>query len=188
VDSFHARERISKEQGMNPKKIAVATTTFMCAALLSVTWSERSGLSLSVQNAQAEQATSSQMHRHSRSHMARGHMARGHMERDARGYGRGPNPVEAGANVAAGAVNTAGAIAFGALDTAGAIATAPFGGSGWNDGYYASSTWGDYDCRYGAPGCRPYAEKWAQSGPSYEGGSRDMSRPGGRGVSRKAAN
>jgi hypothetical protein len=168
---------------MNPKTIAIAATTFACAALLSVSWSDQRGVSLSVQSAQAAHAKSAQMSRHSR----------GHMARMSRGYSRGPNPVEAGANIATGAVNTAGALAFGALDTAGAIATAPFGGpgwndGGWNDGYYASSTWGDYDCRYGAAGCRPYAEKWAQSGPTYLGGGRDISRPGGRGVSRKAAN
>ena len=160
---------------MNPKKIVVAATTFACAALLSISWSDQSGVSVSVQGAQAAHAKSS--------HMA--HHLRGHMGRTARGYG--PNPVDAGANVAAGAVNTAGAIAFGAIGTAGAIASAPFGGPGWNDGYYASSTWGDYECRYGSAGCRSYSEKWAQSGPSYQGGGRDVSRPGGRGVSRKAA-
>lgn len=162
---------------MNPKKLAAAAATFTCAALLSVSWSQQSGISLSVQGAQAAPAKTAQMHHH----------ARGHMRHMSRGYGRGPNPVGAGANIAAGAVNTAGALAFGALDTAGAIATAPFGGPGWNDGYYASSTWGDYDCRMDGPGCRPYGERWAQSGPTYHGGGRDMSRPGGRGVSRKAA-
>ena len=161
---------------MSPKKITVAVATFACAAILSVSWSE-SGVSLSVRSAQAAHAKTSQT----------AHRSGGHMERVSRGYGRGPNPVEAGANIAAGAVNTAGAIAFGALDTAGAIATAPFGGPGWNDGYYASSTWGDYECRPGAAGCRPYAEKWPQSGPTYHGGGRDMSRVGGRGVSRRAA-
>ena len=165
---------------MTRKTMTIAAATFACAALLSVSWSEQGGVSLSVQGAQAAHAKNAQMSRHSR----------GHMTRMSRGYGRGPNPVEAGANIAAGAVNTAGALAFGALDTAGAIATAPFGGPGWNDGYgyYASSTWGDYDCSYGAAGCRPYADKWAQSGPSYLGGGRDISRPGGRGVSRNAAN
>jgi hypothetical protein len=162
---------------MNPKKIVVVVTTFACTALLSASWSEQSGISLSVQSAQAAHGKTSQMHRHSR----------GHTGQVSRGYGRGPNPVDAGVNIAAGAMNTAGAMAFGAIDTAGAIVTAPFGGPGWTDGYYASSTWGDYDCRMGAPGCRPYAERWAQSGPTYHGGGRDISRPGGRGVSRKAA-
>lgn len=164
---------------MSPKKIAIAAATFACAALLSVSWSEQRGVSLSIQSAEAAHGKTTQMSHHSR----------GHMGQVSRGYGRGPNPVDASANIAAGAVNTAGALAFGALDTAGAIAAAPFGGRGWDGGYYASSTWGDYDCRYGSVGCRPYAERWAQSGPSgpsYHGGGRDMSRVGGRGVSRKA--
>lgn len=162
---------------MKPKTIAIGAATFACAALLSVSWSEQRGVSLSIQSAQAAHARTAQMRQ----------QPHGHMRRVSRGYGRGPNPVNAGANIAAGAVNTAGAIAFGALDTAGAIASAPFGGPGWNDGYYASSTWGDYECPYGAPGCRPNAERWAQSGPTYHGGGTDISRPGGRGVSRKAA-
>ena len=166
---------------MNPKKISVAAATFACAALFSASWSEQRGVSLSIQSAQAAHGKTS----HKTSQMS--HHSRGHMSRVSRGYGRGRNPVDAGANFAAGAVNTAGALAFGALDTAGAIATAPFGGPGWSGGYYASSTWGDYDCRYGSAGCRPYAEKWAQSGPSYQGGGRDISRVGGRGVSRKSA-
>jgi hypothetical protein len=166
------------------KKIAIAATTFACAALFSVSYSDQSGVSLGVQGAQAAHAKASHMGHHSRGHMARG-------------YVRGPNPVDAGANVAAGASSTAGAIAFGAINTAGAIATAPFGGRGWNDGsgwnggYYQSSTWGDHECRPGGRwACRPNAERWAlsaQSGPSYAGGRRDMSRPGGRGVSRKPA-
>ena len=163
---------------MSPKTITVAAATFACAALLSVSWSEQRGVSLNIQTAQAAHAKAAQMSHHSR----------GHMSRVSRGYGRGPNPIDASANIAGGAVNTAGALAFGALDTAGAIATAPFGGPGWNGGYYSSSTWGDYDCRYGSAGCRPYAERWAaQSGPTYHGGGRDVSRVGGRGVSRKSA-
>ena len=77
----------------------------------------------------------------------------------------GPNPVRAGADVAAGAVNTAGFLAAGAIGTAGAIAAAPFGGGPYAagpgyGGYYAASPWGEYDCR---PGhryeCRPYASR-----------------------------
>ena len=158
---------------MNPKKIVVAAATFACAALLSPNLSQQGGISLAVESANAAHG-SLHMHRHARTHMAHAHA-----------YARGP--VEAGADIAAGAVNAAGAIAFGALDTAGAIAAAPFYGPSWNDGYYSTSTWGDYDCRIGAPGCRPYAERWAQSGPTYHGGGRDISRPGGRGVGRRAA-
>jgi len=89
---------------------------------------------------------------------------------------RGMNPVAAGAGLAAGAFGTAAA-----------IATAPFGGPNYGNGYYASSAWGDYECRGGSPGCRPNAQRWASSGPSMDGGRRDRSRPGGRGVSRKPA-
>jgi hypothetical protein len=177
----HVRETCNKECKLM-KKIVIAATTFACAAILSVSYSDQRGVSLGVQGAQAAPAKTSHMMHHSRGHMGRG-------------YARGP--VDAGANVAAGAVNTAGAIAFGAINTAGAIATAPFGGPGWNDssgwngGYYQSSSWGDYECRPGGRwACRPNAERWAQSaqsGPSYTGGRRDMSRPGGRGVSRKPA-
>jgi hypothetical protein len=80
----------------------------------------------------------------------------------------GANPVEVGADVAAGAAYTAGAVAAGALNTAGAIvgaATSPYDAyasgpySGWDNGYYASSAWGDYECRPGWSGCQPYSAK-----------------------------
>ena len=69
-----------------------------------------------------------------------------------------PNPV-------VGAADAAGAVAGAAIGTAGAIAAAPFGGGPYAmGGYYAPGTWGDYDCRPGYPGCRPYAEKdWAKT-------------------------
>jgi hypothetical protein len=137
--------------------------------LLSIGWSEQRGISLSIGSAQAQakhpqaskhMAASSQKHMAVASHRNGRRVVR-------RGYG--PNPVAAGADVAAGAVGTAGAVAAGAIGTAGAIAAAPFGESyaeapGWNDGYYATSSWGDYDCRPGSPGCRPYAEKdWVKT-------------------------
>lgn len=152
---------------MTRLKIAVAAATFASASLLSLSWSAHQGVSLAVDAAQAESQHVA-MHRHYRHRYAQ-------------------NPVAAGADLAAGAIGTAGALAAGAIGTAGAIAAAPFGGPDYGDGYYSASTWGDYDCRMGAPGCRPYAEKWAQSGPTYHGGGRDISRPGGRGVSRRAA-
>ena len=153
---------------MKRVNMAVAAATLATASLFSIGWSDQ-GVSISANGAQAAPRHMA-MHRH-------------------HGHRYGPGPVAAGAGLAAGAVGVAGGLALGALDTAGAIATAPFGGSSWDgDGYYASSTWGDYDCRQGGAGCRPYAEKWAQSGPSSDGGRRDVSRPGGRGVSRKPAN
>jgi hypothetical protein len=78
------------------------------------------------------------------------------------------NPVEAGADAAAGAAYTAGAVAAGAVNTAGAIvgaATSPYDAyasgpyTGWDNGYYASSAWGDYECQPGWPGCQPYSAK-----------------------------
>lgn len=125
-------------------RIAVAATTFVCMTLVSLGWSEQHGVSLSIASAQAQAK-----HPRASKHMAAG--SHRHYGRVSRGYG--PNPVAAGAGLAAGAVDTAGALAFGAIDTAGAIAAAPFGG------YYAPGTWGDYDCRPGYPGCRPYAQK-----------------------------
>ena len=145
---------------MSPGKIALAATTFACMTLLSFGPSGQHGVSLSVESAQAKDSRASTPKRVANvSH-------RRHW-RAAQGYS--PNPVAAGAGLAAGAVNTAGAVAAGAVNTAGAIATAPFGGPYPNGpyagpgGHYASSAWGDYDCRPGAAGCRPYASKdWSR--------------------------
>lgn len=63
-----------------------------------------------------------------------------------------PNPV-------VGAADAAGAIADAAIGTAGAIAynvTSPWAGPGWEGGYWAPSTWGDYECHPQTFGCRPY--------------------------------
>jgi hypothetical protein len=38
---------------MSPGKIAIATSAFACATLLSFSWSEQRGVSLSVESAQA---------------------------------------------------------------------------------------------------------------------------------------
>ena len=37
----------------SPGKVAIAATTFVCTALLSVGWSEQRGVSLSIESAQA---------------------------------------------------------------------------------------------------------------------------------------
>jgi hypothetical protein len=141
------------ENKMNPGRIAIAATAFACTALL--------GVSLSVDSVQAQ---TREGHMASSKQMASRHVAaapRGHMRRHvARGYARGygPNPLEAGADVAAGAIGTAGAIAAAPFG-AGPYAAAP----GWNEGYYASSTWGDFDCRPGYAGCQPYSSKdWSK--------------------------
>jgi hypothetical protein len=121
-------------------KTGVAAATFASVSLLSFGWSAHQGVSLAVAAAQAAPQHVA-MHRHYR-------------------HRYGVNPVAAGANVAAGAVNTAGALAAGVIGSAGAIAAAPFGGPYYGNGYYSGSTWGDYDCGPGRPGCRPYAERW----------------------------
>ena len=158
---------------MSSGKIAVAAAAFASVTLLSFGWSAQHGVSLSVATAQAKEGREM-----ASKHVAR-HAARVSPRRDARmahrTYGErrvgrpyyGPNPVQAGADVAAGAVNTAGAVAAGAIGAAGAIAAAPFGagpyamGPGYEGPYYASSAWGDYECRPGVGpyDCRPYASK-----------------------------
>jgi hypothetical protein len=143
---------------MSPGKIAVVAATFACSTLLSFGWSEQHGVSLSVERAQARDA-SAQTPKRVAAHSYR------HNWRAAHAYSR--NPVGAGADLAAGAVDTAGAVAAGAIVGA---ATSPFGGPypgpGYYAGpaYYADSPWGDYECR--APHayqCRPYASKdWSR--------------------------
>ena len=153
--------------GRNLGKIAIAATSFACMTLLTAGWS----------NVQAENAQAQAKHPQASKHMAAKpmaakHMAAKHVAASPRPHGQrvvrrgyGPNPVAAGADLAGGAVNTAGAVAAGAVGTAGAIAAAPFGGSyaaapGWDSGgYYSASTWGDHDCRPGFAGCRPYVSK-----------------------------
>ena len=167
---------------MSSGKIAVAAAAFASVTLLSFGWSDQHGVSLSVASASAqehEQAQAKESREMTSRHVAR-HAARVSPRHEARmahrTYGErrvgrayyGPNPVAAGADVAAGAVNTAGAVAAGAIGTAGAIAAAPFGagpyamgGPGYEGPYYASSPWGDYDCTPGAGpwDCRPYGSK-----------------------------
>ncbi len=158
---------------MSSGKIAVAAAAFASMTLLSFGWSAQHGVSLSVASAQAKESREMTSKQHVARHATR--VAPRHEARMARTYGDrrmarapyGPNPVQAGANVAAGAVNTAGAVAAGAIGTAGAIAAAPFGagpyamGPGYEGPYYASSAWGDYECRPGVGpyDCRPYASK-----------------------------
>ena len=125
---------------MNPARTSIAATAFACAALFSV-----------------GSAQAAADHAHAMKHVAMHHHH--HMR----------GPVAAGADLAAGAVDTAGAVAAGAIGTAGAIAAAPFGagpyaaGPGWNQGYYGTSTWGDFECSPGYAGCRPYSAKdWSK--------------------------
>ena len=110
---------------MNPRKIALAVTTLASAAFLSI-----AGAQAAADHAHA--AKHAGMHHH---------------------HHRAAGPVAAGAD-----------LAVGAAETAGAIVAAPFGGKSYaGNGYFGSSAWGDYDCSPGYAGCRPYATKdWSK--------------------------
>jgi hypothetical protein len=140
---------------MSFAKIAIATTAFACATLLSFGWSEQRGVSLSIESAQARIG-------HPLTPMSAAGVSRRHYRRAVYGHGAGV----VGAGLAAGT-----AVAAGAIGAAAAVATAPFGyygggpyyGSGPYAGtgaYYAGSPWGDYECRLPhAYDCRPHASK-----------------------------
>jgi hypothetical protein len=153
---------------MRPGKIAAAATAAACMTMFSFGWSAPQGVFLSVDRAQAVESHTVMEKRAAVSHQRYRHTANRYVgeRRVGRPY-YGPNPVQAGADVAAGAVNTAGAVAAGAIGTAGAIAAAPFGegpyamAPGYEGPYYAASPWGDYECTPGAGPyeCKPYASK-----------------------------
>jgi hypothetical protein len=136
-------------------KIAIATTTFACTALLSVSWSEQRGASLSVDSAQARVGRPL-------TPVSVAGVARRQNRRAAYGYGAGA----VGAGVAAAAIGTAAAAAtpWGYGYGSYAYGGEPYAYGG--GGYFASSPWGDYDCRnpYGYP-CNPYSSKdWYPAG------------------------
>jgi hypothetical protein len=109
-------------------RIATATTTFACTALLSFTWSEQRGASLSVESAQAR------VGRPLTPASVAG-VARRQTRRAAYGYGYGAGVV--GGGVAAAAIGTATA----------AAATSPWA-SGYPGGYYGANASG-YPGYYG---------------------------------------
>jgi len=146
-------------------KIAIATTTFACAALLSFGWSEQRGASLSIESAQARIGRPL-------TPVSVAGVARRQYRRAGYGYGAGV----AGAGVAAATIGTAAVAAtspwgyyggrpyaYGGGPYAGgpyAYGGAPYATTGWSGGYYASSPWGDYACQPPhAYGCRPHAAK-----------------------------
>jgi hypothetical protein len=146
-------------------KIAIATASFACTALLSFGWSEQRGVSLSIESVQARVGRPL-------TPVSVAGVARRQYRRGAYGYGAGV----AGAGLAAGAIGTAAVAAtspWGYRATygygpgaAGAITPAGYyGDSGWSGGYYASSPWGDYACQPPhAYDCRPHAAKdWGRA-------------------------
>jgi hypothetical protein len=149
---------------MSPGKIAIATTTFACATLLSFGWSEQRGVSLSIESAQARVGRPF-------TPVSVAGVARRQYRRGAYGYGAGV----VGAGLAAGAIGTAAVAAtspwgygYRSAYGSGPVAAASYyGGSG---GYYATSPWGEYPCQPGhIYGCRFYeAQDWGgRTGPGY---------------------
>jgi hypothetical protein len=141
---------------LSPGKIAIATATFACTALLSFGWSEQRGASLSIESAQARVGRPL-------TPVSVAGVARRQYRRGAYGYGAGV----VGAGLAAGAIGTAAVAAsspWGYRATYGygpGISTVGYyGGTGSDGGYYASSPWGDYACQPPhAYDCRPHAAK-----------------------------
>jgi hypothetical protein len=147
VVKFGAGRIVSGEKAMKQMKlgkIAIATATFVCTALLSFGWSaEQRGVSLSIESAQARVGRPL-------TPVSVAGVARRQYRRAGYGYGAGV----VGAGLAAGAIGA----------TAVAAATSPwgyYGGYGGGGGYYAGSTWGDYECHPSHTYvCQPYAAKW----------------------------
>jgi hypothetical protein len=157
------------------RNIAIATTPFACAMLLSFGWSEQRGISLSVEGAQARVGRPL-------TPVSVAGVARRNNRRATYGYGA----AAVGAGMAAGAIGTA-AVAAAAPGgyyssgyypsgyyRSGAYAPAAYygqpsayadsyayagTGSGWTG--YASSPWGSYHCQLPhAYDCRSYDENW----------------------------
>ena len=124
-------------------KITAAVSTFACAALLSVGWSEQHGASLSVEGAQARVGRPL-------TPVSVAGVARRQNRRAAYGYGYGAGVGVAGAA----AVATAGAVAA-------ATAPAYWGAPGWGNAYAAQT-----DPRFGQP---HYAMRAYYQGSPYYG-------------------
>ncbi|WP_439923856.1 hypothetical protein [Nitrobacter sp. JJSN] len=147
----------------------IAASTFACAALLSFGWSERGGVSLSVENAQARVGRPL-------TPVSVAGVARRQNRRAAYGYGAGA----VGAGLAGGAI---GAAAIAAASPYGYYGGGPYVGTGWGnyDGYGTSGYYGGYANRsyvtgrptlfpryYGGYGTRGYYGSYAADG--YPGG------------------
>ena len=156
---------------MSLARIAIASTTFACTALLSFGWSEQRGASLSIESAQARVGRPF-------TPVSVAGVARRQYRRGAYGYGYGAGVV--GAGLAAGAYSTAAVAAtspwgyrtaYGYHPAAVEAATSPSGyyaNSGWGGGYFAASPWGDYECHpTHTYVCSPYAAKDWGNGVGY---------------------
>jgi hypothetical protein len=113
---------------MSLTKIAVAVSTFACAGLLSVSWSEQRGVSLSVEEAQARVGRPL-------TPVSVAGVARRQTRRAAYGYGLGAGVAGAAAVATAGAVAAASPGYYG------------WGGSNWGNAYAAQAA----DPHFGQP-------------------------------------
>ena len=143
-------------------KIAIATATFACTALLSFSWSEQNGVSLSVESAQAR------IGRPLTPFSVAG-VARRQYRRAGYGYGYGAGVV--GAGVAAAAIGTAAA-----TSPYGYYGSGYYGGTGWGYGGYGTGYYGAYSGYPGYYGGGVYANRSYVTGrptlfPRYYGGA-----------------
>jgi hypothetical protein len=113
-------------------KITAAVSTFACATLLSVGWSEQHGVSLSTESAQARVGRPL-------TPVSVAGVARRQNRRAAYGYGYGAGVAGAAAVATAGAVAAATAPAYWGGQTT-------WGGQNWGDAYAAQT-----DPRFGQP-------------------------------------
>ena len=142
---------------MSPGKIAIAVPTFACATFLSFGWSEQRGVSLSVESAQARVGRPL-------TPVSVAGVARRQNRRAAYGYGYGG---AVGAGLAAATIGTAAAAATSPWGYYGNRyygnpydSNAYAGGNYYGAGYFASSPWGDYECRNPhAYSCNPHSSK-----------------------------
>ena len=145
------------------RTIAMATSAFTCATLLSFSWSEQGGVSLSVESAQARIGRPL-------TPLSGAGVARRQYRRAAYGYGAGV----VGAGLAAGAI---GAAAVAATSPYGYYGGGPYVGTGWGyygGGPYAGTGWDYYGGYpggyYGGYANRSYVTGRPTLVPRYYGG------------------
>lgn len=132
-------------------KIALATTTFALAMLLSIDWSATRIVTVSVDSAQARVGRPL-------TPVSVAGVARRQYRRGAYGHGYGYGYGAVGAGLAVGAATVAAATSPWAYPyttdyNAYASSEPTYGG-----GYYAESPWGYYECRIPHPwDCQPYS-------------------------------
>ncbi|MGY3484945.1 hypothetical protein ACVW1C_002828 [Bradyrhizobium sp. USDA 4011] len=148
------------------RNTAIALSTFACATLLSITWSEQGGISASVESAQARVGRPL-------TPMSAAGVARRHTRRAAYGYGAG---IAATAAVATAAATTAAYSGWGTNNWADAYAaqTDPHFGQPYYPArayygvspYYGYAGWADYKAANGI-GCEPGTMTKMSDGQMY---------------------